>query len=106
MDQVRITGMKGYLTGPEVEELMYAVGYEAEALYKAIAPTHTHRLVESTVVDVEVTRPYERGAPRFTATLTVEAPYAAAVEFGYTTASGKPVPGQHPLHKVLQSMAI
>ncbi|AHI21602.1 hypothetical protein PBI_COLLEEN_12 [Corynebacterium phage Colleen] len=106
MDDVRIHDMKGYLTGPEVEAMMYAAGYEAEALYKAIAPVSSTALVDSTVVDVEVTKPYGRGAPRLTATLLVEAPHAAAVEFGYTTKSGVKVPGQHPLLKVLRAMSI
>lgn len=104
MQSVRMTSMDGYLTGPEVAAMMTDVGHLAEALYQANAPRRSGRLAMSTAVDVEVTRPYGRGEPRWTATLSVEAPYTASVEFGHNLPGGGRVEAQRNLQKVLQSL--
>lgn len=83
-------GMNGYLTGPEVEELMYRAGYLAQALFETLVPRDTGYLASSSVVDVEVKKPYTQGGKRWVATLSVEAEYGVPVEFGHSTAPRNP----------------
>jgi len=53
--------MQGYLTGPEVEAIMFEAGYLAQALYESSAPKNTGRLAASSVVDVEIARTLSDG---------------------------------------------
>ena len=80
--------MKGYLEGPEVEELLYRAGYLAEAIYATVAPRDTGRLASSGAVDVEIARPYTgKARKRLVATVSIDAPYGVPVEFGHRVKS-------------------
>lgn len=80
--------MKGYLEGPEVEELLYRAGYLAEAIYATVAPRDTGRLASSGAVDVEIARPYTgKTRKRLVATVSIDAPYGVPVEFGHRVKS-------------------
>lgn len=95
-----------WLQGPDAEAMMHEVGAKAMDLFEAMAPEDSGLLVASAAVDVEITKPYQGIAkPRWTATLRVVAPYAAAFEFGYTAKNGKQIPGNHLLRQVLQALS-
>jgi hypothetical protein len=99
-------GMQGFLEGPEIEAILYEVGYLTAALYESIAPHRSGRLASSVAVDVEMDTPYKSAAPRLVANVRVTAPYAAAHEHGHLTArTRRPVPGHHELNLALQGLA-
>lgn len=80
--------MKGYLEGPEVEELLYRAGYLAQAIYATVAPRDTGRLASSGAVDVEIARPYtSKARKRLVATVSIDSPYGVPVEFGHRVKS-------------------
>ncbi|QGU03102.1 hypothetical protein CKALI_11290 [Corynebacterium kalinowskii] len=96
-----------WLQGPDAEALMHEAGHKAIELFEAMAPEDSGLLVASAAVDVDITKPYQgKAKPRYTATLRVVAPYAAAFEFGYTAKNGKQIPGNHLLRQVLQALSI
>jgi hypothetical protein len=100
--------MQGYLTGPEVEAIMFEAGYLAQALYESSAPKNTGRLAASSVVDVEIARPYPMGDPRWVATLSVESPYGVPVFFGHMTNPPVPKPPRRrkPARRIAPNRAL
>lgn len=104
MEDVKVNILSGYLTGPEVEQMMYEVGYLAAGMAEAHVARRTGQLAESIAVDVDIEKPYEKGVPRWVASVVASAPYAASYEFGHKTPSGDDVDGAHVLRDVLRSL--
>ena len=104
MDDVRLNNLPGFLTGPDVEMMMYEVGYLAAGMAEAHVARRTGQLAASFTVDVDIEKPYEKGAPRWVASVTANAPYAASYEFGHKNPSGVTVDGAHVLRDVLRSL--
>lgn len=102
--------MKGYLEGPEVEELLYRAGYLAQAIYATVAPRDTGRLASSGTVDVEVARPYtSKVRKRLVATVSIDAPYGVPVEFGHKIKSRhgrKAAAPRAMLHKTIKAVRL
>lgn len=105
MEDVRLNNLPGYLTGPEVEQMMYEVGYLAAGMAEAHVARRTGQLAASITVDVDIEKPYEKGGPRWVASVVATAPYAASYEFGHNTTSGRKVDGAHVLRDVLRSLS-
>ena len=102
--------MKGYLEGPEVEELLYRAGYLAQAIYATVAPRDTGRIASSGTVDVEVARPYtSKARKRLVATVSIDAPYGVPVEFGHKIKSRhgrKAAAPRAMLHKTIKAVRL
>ena len=103
--------MKGYLEGPEVEELLYRAGYLAQAIYATVAPRDTGWLASSGAVDVEIARPYTVGTARkrLVATVSIDAPYGVPAEFGHKIKSRhgrKAAAPRAMLHKTIKAVRL
>ncbi|AKK04594.1 Bacteriophage HK97-gp10, putative tail-component [Corynebacterium mustelae] len=105
MEHVRIKLDPEMLHSPDMKELMNRAGHTAAVVVEQAAPRRSGRLAASTTVDVAVTKPYRRGAPRATATVSTSVDYSASVEFGHN-GKRKRVTGSRTLASVVATLKI